>query len=138
MASTTRTGTSAHPSMAPANPNAAPPQASRRPLAVSRSRSNTATAPSRQNSTSHGSTSTVWAAAMAAGNTASTPQAISAASAPRWRTSRPIRTTPAALATMVRTRPIARPAAVPVALATRATGAISSRIPGGWTKMKSR
>ena len=138
IAATTRTGMIAHPSMAPAKPNASPPHASLRRLAVSLSLSNTATAPSRQNSTSHGSTRTVWAAAMLSGNTARTPHAISAARAPRCRTSRPARTTPPALASTVRTRPIAMPDAVPVSLATSAAGLISRMIPGGWTKMKSR
>ena len=61
MATTTTTGKIAHTSMQPANPNATPLQNSRRPLVVSRSRSNRASAPSRQKSTSHGSTSTVRA-----------------------------------------------------------------------------
>ena len=61
----TSTGTIAHASTAPANPNATPPQTRRLVLDVIRSRSNTATAPTRQNSTSHGSTSTVCAAATA-------------------------------------------------------------------------
>ncbi len=62
-AARTRTGTIAHASTAPAKPNSTPPQASRLVLAVIRSPSNTATAPAMQNSTSHGSTSTVCAAA---------------------------------------------------------------------------
>ncbi len=61
----TSTGTIAHASTAPAKPNAAPPQTRRLVLADSRSRSNTVTAPIRQNSTSHGSTRTVCAAATA-------------------------------------------------------------------------
>ena len=54
-------------SITPANPNATPPQISRRLLPVIRSPSNTATAPARQNSTSHGSTSSVWADATLSG-----------------------------------------------------------------------
>jgi len=65
--STTSTGTIAQASTAPPNPNAAPPQASRLVLAEKRSPSNSASAPSRQNSASHGSTSTVWAAATESG-----------------------------------------------------------------------
>src|SRR5262249_55126017 len=64
-ATSTITGTMAHASTAPAKPNRTPPQARRLVLAVIRSPSNTATAPARQNSTSHGSTSTVCAAATA-------------------------------------------------------------------------
>ena len=74
----------------------------------------------------------------AAGYTARIPQLTITASTPRWRTSRPARTTAAALASAVRTRPAAIPAAVPVALVASATGAVSSVIPGGWTMMKSR
>ena len=53
------TGTMAHASIRPANPNATPPQTSRLRLLVNVSPSNTATAPIRQNSTTHGSTSRV-------------------------------------------------------------------------------
>src|SRR5689334_277755 len=60
-AASTITGTIAHTLTAPPKPNATPPQASRRVLAVIRSRSKTATAPARQNSTSQGSSSTVRA-----------------------------------------------------------------------------
>ena len=52
--------------MAPAKPNATPPQTSRRVLA-SRSPSNTASSPARQNSTTQGSSSTVCAACTAGG-----------------------------------------------------------------------
>ena len=55
------TGKMAQTSTQPAKPNATPPQNSRLPLLVSRSRSNRASAPSRQNSTSHGSTRMVRA-----------------------------------------------------------------------------
>ena len=61
-ASRTSTGMTAQVLHTPANPNAAPPAASRRLLPVSWSPSITARAPARQNSTSHGSISTVWAA----------------------------------------------------------------------------
>ena len=57
----TTAGRIAHASIAPAKPIASPPRTSRRRLSVTRSRSNTATAPSRQNSTSQGSSSTVRA-----------------------------------------------------------------------------
>jgi hypothetical protein len=63
----TSTGTIAHTLMAPPKPNATPPHSSRRVRGVSRSPSNTATAPARQNSTSHGSSSTVRADAAAGG-----------------------------------------------------------------------
>jgi len=66
------------------------------------------------------------------------PQVMSTARVPYRRTSRPARTTPAPLATVVRIRAISIPLAVPVALATRATGVSSSVIPGGWTMTKSR
>ena len=81
-ASTTSTGRMAHTLTAPANPNASPPQIRRRPPA-SRSPSNTASAPSRQNSTSHGSSSTVLAACMLSGYTAMIPQLTVTASSPR-------------------------------------------------------
>ena len=60
--SSTITGKMAHALHTPANPNATPPPASRRPLLVRWSPSSTASAPARQNSTSHGSISTVCAA----------------------------------------------------------------------------
>ena len=62
----TSTGTMAQPSTAPPNPNATPAQARRQPRA-SWSPSNKASAPIRQNSTSHDSTSTVCAARMLSG-----------------------------------------------------------------------
>ena len=55
----TSTGTIAHALIAPAKPNATPPQISRLVTGVTASPSNTATAPARQNSTSHGSSRTV-------------------------------------------------------------------------------
>src|SRR4051794_38088199 len=61
---------------APAKPNATPAQASR--LGEARlSPANIAIAPSRQNSTRYGSSSTVWSEATASGNTASVPPAMS-------------------------------------------------------------
>jgi len=53
----------AHASTAPAKPNSTPPQTRRLVLAVILSPSNTASAPARQNSTSHGSTRMVCDAA---------------------------------------------------------------------------
>ena len=126
---TTSTGTIAHGSTAPANPNATPPQVSRLALA-SRSRSNTAMAPGRQNSTSHGSTSTVCGGRDAHGKTARIPQAVKVANTPRWRTSNPSRSTPAALASAVSSRPMPMPQAVPVTLASSAAGHHQQGDPG--------
>ena len=61
MTTSTTTGKMAHTSTQPANPNATPPHSSRCRLLVRRSPSNRARAPSRQNSTSHGSTRMVRA-----------------------------------------------------------------------------
>ena len=66
------------------------------------------------------------------------PHAMTVASAPRWRTSRPARATDADLARAVRIRPMAMPHAVPVTLLRSAAGIISSVIPGGCTIRKSR
>ena len=66
-ATITSTGMTAHTLIAPAKPNATPPQASLFQLPVSWSPSNTASAPARQHSTSHGSCSTVTDAAIASG-----------------------------------------------------------------------
>ncbi|HEV2252102.1 MAG TPA: hypothetical protein VGS06_02800 [Streptosporangiaceae bacterium] len=65
----TASGTSAHNLTAAAKPNATPPQASRRP-SVSRSPSNTSSAPIRQNRFIQGSSRKVCAAITAYGYTA--------------------------------------------------------------------
>ena len=66
-AAITSAGMTAHTLIAPAKPNAAPPQASLFQSSVTWSPSNTTTAPARQHSTSQGSCSTVIDAAMASG-----------------------------------------------------------------------
>jgi hypothetical protein len=66
------------------------------------------------------------------------PQVTIVAKTPRWRTSRPPRTTAAALTRTVRIRPTPIAQAVPASLEMAAAGIISSVIPGGWTMMKSR
>ncbi len=63
----TAAGKIAQASMAPAKPSARPPANSRRRLSVTRSPLKTARAPSRQNSTSHGSSSRVRAVVTASG-----------------------------------------------------------------------
>ncbi len=102
-----------------------PPRARR----VSASPSNATTAPSRQSSTSQGSSSTVCAAVMPEGYTARSPQASVTASAPRRRTSHPASGTAAAPAHAVSTRATANALAVPVALASRPSGASKQHDP---------
>ena len=65
-------------------------------------------------------------------------QARPAASAPRCRTRRPIRTTFAVSANAVSSRAAPSPQAVPATFAASATGAISSMDAGGWTIAKFR
>ncbi len=71
------------------------------------------------------------------GYTAMIPQVTMTASRPRCRTSRPASSTPAVLASVVSTRPVAIAAAVPVILESSAAGTMSKVIPGGWTRMNS-
>ncbi len=63
------------------------------------------------------------------------PQVTITTSRPRCRTSRPASATPAVLASVVSTRPVAIAVAVPVILDSSAAGTISRVIPGGWTRM---
>src|SRR5580692_9667294 len=133
--SSARAGSTAQYFTAPATPIATPAQNSRCGE-LSRPRRKAAQTPISSSRFIHGSRMSVCAVVMSSGYAARMPQLTTVTNTPRQRTRDPTSGTHRAEASTVSSRAAAIACVAVDTLAMTATGAISSRMPGGWTNAK--